>query len=159
MQEQLSQPVPQTECLWCKKEIPIDRQRRYAVTCSSRCRNDRYKAMYYQPKPRLLPNGTVGAISELIVATDLLRKGYEVFRALSPHALCDLAILAEGRLLRVEVKTRYLTKSGSVSQPRLKHPERTDIVARVVGDEIYYQPDLAVAVAKLVEHSPLRLKE
>jgi hypothetical protein len=55
--------------------------------------------------------GTVGAIGELIVSADLLQKGYEVFRALSPSSSCDLAILTkEKKLIRVEVKTGYRTK-------------------------------------------------
>jgi len=42
--------------------------------------------------PDLLPS-TVGAMAELCVAADLLRHGFEVFRAVSPHSTCDLAVL------------------------------------------------------------------
>ena len=37
-----------------------------------------------------LSTATVGAISELVVCVDLAKKGYEVFRAISPSCSCDL---------------------------------------------------------------------
>lgn len=84
-----------------------------------------------------MPTGTVGAISELVVAVDLLRKGYEVFRALSVNASCDLAIIKDGVLLRIEVRTAHTNKNGAWgSNP--KH--RADILAQVVGNEIKYTP-------------------
>ena len=52
-----------------------------------------------------LSASTVGAISELAVCSDLLSKGYDVFRSVSPAAPCDLIAHKEGKLIRVEVKT------------------------------------------------------
>jgi hypothetical protein len=66
----------------------------------------------YKRVTRHLPTGTVGAMAELLAATDLLMKGFEVFRAVSPSASCDLAILKEGKLLKVEVRTGYKRPNG-----------------------------------------------
>ena len=91
-----------------------------------------------------LPTATVGAISELRVAIDLFEKGYEVFRALSPTCSCDLAILNDGKLLRVEVKTAYRNTKGSTIPP----PKgiRADVAALVLPDTIEYQPTLESVV-------------
>ncbi len=48
---------------------------------------------------------TKGAISELVVAADLLDRGYSVFRSVSPNSPIDLVVLKSGRLQKVEVKT------------------------------------------------------
>jgi len=61
---------------------------------------------------------TKGAISELLVAGDLLFKGYEVFRAVSPACSCDLIAQKNGRLTRIEVRTGALNKNGSVCFPK-----------------------------------------
>jgi len=52
-----------------------------------------------------LATGTVGAIGELRVAIDLMSKGFDVFRALSPAASCDLLVMKEGKLFDIEVKS------------------------------------------------------
>jgi len=46
-----------------------------------------------------------GTISELVVAADLMAKGYEVFRGLCAQSSCDLITLKDGQFQRVEVKT------------------------------------------------------
>jgi hypothetical protein len=64
-----------------------------------------------------LSTGQLGALSELIATTDLIKKGYEVFRAVSPSASCDLIILKNGKLHRIEVRTGYLKADGAVRYP------------------------------------------
>ena len=74
--------------------------------CSKEC-----QSRFYRDENGLVPTypgistSTVGTISELIVAVDLLKRGYDVFRALSPTCSCDLAFITNGRLVRVEVRT------------------------------------------------------
>lgn len=46
-----------------------------------------------------------GAISEMLVAIDLLARGWEVYRNLDQFGGCDLACSLNGRLVRIEVKT------------------------------------------------------
>jgi hypothetical protein len=87
------------------------------------------------------PRGNVGAISELQVAIDLLAKGYVVFRSISPHGPCDLAVLKDGKLIKVEVATGYLNSSGQIQKPQKSENHDFDILAVVVQDQIKYFPE------------------
>lgn len=88
-----------------------------------------------------LTTGQVGALSELIVCADLIRKGYEVFRAVSQHCSCDLTILKDGKLQRVEVRTGYRLRSGKASSlPTTKDQGRYDLFAIVVDGVPEYFP-------------------
>jgi hypothetical protein len=95
--------------------------------------------------PTGVPSGTVGAIGELLVAADLMRKGYAVFRSMSPACPCDIAILKDGVLSRVEVTTGKKLPSGKIMYP--PHKTHTyDILAIVLYDHgapaIVYEPEL-----------------
>ena len=118
-----------------------------ALTCSYDCRKKREADRYRKHNPpQLVPlsTGTVGALSELKAAVNLLAKGYEVFRAMSPAASCDLAILRNGTVLRIEVKTGHKsTYSGAVVWPKISR-ERFDVLALVLSDEILYDPPLSL---------------
>jgi hypothetical protein len=112
--------------------------------CSYKCAKTGYRRTTYLAPSQFpgLPPTTVGAINEFRVAIDLLGKGYEVFRALSPACSCDLAILRDSRFLRLEVKTAYRNpRSGHVSYPR-RWLKRADHVAAVLPTEITYYPPL-----------------
>jgi serine/threonine protein kinase len=66
-------------------------------------------------------SGAAGAISKLLIAADLLKRGYAVFRALSPSCPCDLAILHNGQLLAVEGRTGYAHRiTNTVTFAKLK---------------------------------------
>ncbi|MGH3427951.1 MAG: group I intron-associated PD-(D/E)XK endonuclease [Mycobacteriales bacterium] len=130
------------KCLECKKPLSNARRsnRRY---CSAGCRDKNPECLRYG---RRLTSATTGAIHELEVSCDLLKKGYEVFRALSPSCSCDLAILKDGRLLRIEVRTGHLLKSGKLSYARDRTDEgRQDHFAVVYGGGIRYEPTLEPA--------------
>ena len=129
-------------CLVCRHPLPTRLQNHKQVKyCSRGCGAKAQANAYSQLNPRLnLPTGTTGALAELMVSTDLLRKGFEVFRALSPCCSCDLAVLKDSRVIRVEVRTGYRLKSGiSVSRQG-----SYDIHATVLHDtgEIIYSPSL-----------------
>jgi hypothetical protein len=97
-------------------------------------------------KPLGLASATVGALGELLVAADLLIRGYEVFRAISPSCSCDLAILKDGKLLRVEVRTGYRTTvdPDAIAIGKKQGTHRADILAVVVHSptRIRYEPEL-----------------
>lgn len=86
---------------------------------------------------------------ELVVATDLLRRGYDVFRSLSPASTCDLAILKNRRLIRVEVTTAASRNDHQVTIPKARERARGvkfDLLAIVIrnGDNssaIHYRPE------------------
>lgn len=84
-----------------------------------------------------LSTSTVGAIQELRVAVDLMRKGYDVFRALSPSASCDLFFIKEGKGHRVEVRTGYLNSAKALNFSKKKI--RAELVAIVCDGKIEYR--------------------
>ena len=87
-----------------------------------------------------LPTGTVGAIAEILVAADLLKKGYAVFRALSMSCFCDVIAIKEKRIFRMEIRTGYPSMtSDAIRFSRDTHGE-IDCFGVYVGkrDEIFY---------------------
>lgn len=68
---------------------------------------------------------TKGTANELLVAADLMKKGFDVFKALSHNSSCDLIFIDKNNLYRVEVKTiiKNIFKKGT---PKCftEHPER-----------------------------------
>lgn len=74
-----------------------------------------------------------------------MQKGYNVFRSMSPACPCDIAILKDGALSRVEVTTGKKLPSGKIMYP--PHKEHTyDVLAVVLYDHgapaIIYEPEL-----------------
>ncbi len=85
-----------------------------------------------------MTRGTNGAASELIASVDLLKRGYAVFRAVSPHCPCDLVAMRDGVCLRVEVRTGTLNLSTSNVAIPVRDADRFDLLAVVVGDQVGY---------------------
>ena len=118
-------------------------QKRY---CSRSCAlAAKRKTRVHPPSPYsgLLAPGAVGALNELKVSADLIERGYHVFRALSSACDCDLAILKDERLLRIEVTTGYQhSQSGKLYYNKHK-AENYDHIAVVCGrGDIFYEPAL-----------------
>ena len=104
--------------------------------CSALCRSEIWnKKNCTQTEFNGIPPSTVGAINELRAATYFLAKGFEVFRALSPACSCDLAILKDDNLLRIEVRTGYTRADGKITTNR-KH--RADILVIISGDGVIH---------------------
>ena len=82
---------------------------------------------------------TVGAIGELRVCADLLAKGDKVFRSVSASCSCDLVIIRNGILLRVEVKTGYIRLDGTYSVSTEARASNADILAVVLPEKIIYE--------------------
>ena len=127
----------QKECKTCKKGFLGVHNQLY---CSLEC--DRH----YQEKvplyPGLSPSST-GALGELRVSIDLMRRGYEVFRALSPSSPCDLIAMKDGKVLRIEVRTARRDGKGNPYFPRkIRDQGRQDHFALALQDEIVYTPEL-----------------
>ena len=123
-------------CVSCGKTFKSNKVN--AKYCSDKCRNKMWGK--YQPVNSSLSSGTQGALSELRVCADLLQKGYSVFRSVSPSCSCDLAILKDGKLLMVEVKTGSRHKDGRVFHPQVRETNHFDVLAVALHDgEIIYQ--------------------
>jgi len=125
--------------------------------CSRKClttdRNSQFKSLQQYPG---IPPGTVGAIGELVVAADLLQRGYEVFRSLSPSASCDLAILKDGQLLRIEVRTGYQSAEKKLIVSNKNH--RADVLAVNTNAGIIYIPTLEKGLPRWSAEMPNSLK-
>lgn len=132
-------------CRRCSAQIPEARLRKRAIFCTAKCRREQDRANWeaINPGRRSIPTASVGAISELLVGADLLRRGYEVFRALSASCSCDLAILRGGKLTRIEVRTGVAGKNGKVYFSwRQSDNGRHDVLAIVTNGVIDYRPSL-----------------
>lgn len=84
----------------------------------------------------------MGAASELLVAADLLLRGWDVFRAVSGACPCDLIIMRGSVLRRVEVKTAVATAAGTFPAfPGGIYSDRHDVLALVSDGRIEYRPE------------------
>lgn len=116
--------------------------------CSIECRQAwRNQPLVSHYRELGISPGTVGAIAELIVAVDLMKRGYHVFRSMSPSCPYDLITFRGDEVRRFEVKTAYKTLSGRLYHPKLRN-ETFDHLALVVGTEITYRPELAAELAE-----------
>lgn len=132
-------------CLYCSSQIPQKRVRHHATFCSSDCRKRRDRDLYKKHNPTSGDSknkGATGAASELLVAADLLRRGYHVFRSVAPDGACDLLILQGKSVLRIEVKTAYRNRDGTIGWPNVVRQEgRHDILAIAVAGDVHYKPE------------------
>lgn len=116
---------------------PFAAQQPNAKYCGEDCR-----PQYKKPFPGL-NTGQVGAIGELRVCTDLLARGFEVFRSVSPACSCDLIALKNGAMLRIEVRTACKTRDNKVQFPGdINDKGKQDHFAAVLPDQIIYLPNL-----------------
>src|SRR5262245_9389802 len=148
-----SLPVPEViqPCAFCGKPIPLPRLRSHADTCSPSCRrklDNSRRADTSKTYPLANSTGVSGAISELRVSVDLLSRGYEVFRALSPACSCDLVVLANRQLYCIEVRTGGISANGGLHYGQNKI--RADIMAVVTREEIFYVPALPVMLTQTI---------
>ena len=89
-----------------------------------------------------LANGTLGAMRELVVCADLLSRGFDVFRAVSPSCSFDLVAHRSGRLYRVEVSTGFARPDGSISHSK-RDTSRFDLLGLVLqSGDVAYQPGI-----------------
>lgn len=77
-----------------------------------------------------------------MVCVDLLRKGWHVFRAVSPQSPCDLIAIKGICTIQIEVRTAGTrSKKGKIYAP--KHGKH-DVLAVVKDFQIEYSPALPV---------------
>lgn len=103
-------------CPKCKKDFEVGRGKSHrldSIFCSRVC------LMKDEDVVNGIAKGTIGAISELIVCTELLKKGYAVFRAVSQSTFCDLVVFKDSKVIKIEVKTlkskeKPVIKSGDI---------------------------------------------
>jgi len=114
-----------------------------AAYCSHSCAQEAKNAAHR--KRNAVPDGICaadrGAYGELLVCCDLLHKGYDVYRSVSPAAKCDLVVIRPPIMYRIEVRTGHLQlHSGTMSYPKDRlTDEFTDILAVVIqAKDVWY---------------------
>lgn len=129
-------------CVECNNEIPPNKAKWNAKYCSKQCEKTAYKRKY-SPAPKVLCSASaLGASSEHLVCADLLLRGYWVFRSVTPDAPFDLLAHAEGKSIRVEVKTTRKSEAGKIYTPRTK-VGAFDVLAMCFADgSVEYRPAL-----------------
>ena len=137
-------------CGRCGSELPVrgpgvpGRTRRY---CNVRCKASakrRRQRHFRVEAPLGVAASTAGAIGEMMVAADLLRRGLSVYRAVNPDSACDLIVMVGPEAVRVEVTKGYRQTPGSKLRERTGHAaDRYDVLAVWSPDgTIRYRPEL-----------------
>jgi len=93
-------------------------------------------------KSKKYKNGNcTGASHELLVCSDLLSKGFEVYRSVSSTGYCDLIVInfETKEILRIEVTTGTIGNLGYISFPK-KDKKKYDVLAVIVDNQVYYHP-------------------
>ena len=132
--------MKQKTCKNCNEIIP-EYKRKNSIFCCKSCRI-KYNGKNLSRKGRdiNLSNGTIGAINELLVSTDLYYKGFNVFRSLSPSCPCDLIVTFDNSLKRVEVRSGLITSNNKL---RVTTSNKADLLAVVLQTNqiIYFNPN------------------
>lgn len=103
----------QFTCRVCKASFSSKQPR--TQYCSPGCRKTHHRRVYRrQVVGEKLSTKTVRFIAEMAVASDLLKKGYAVFQALSPACLCNLVAIKGRALYKIDVKTGYKSITGKL---------------------------------------------
>lgn len=68
-----------------------------------------------------IPKGSMGAYTESVVQADLLRRGWYVYRSVSPNAPVDLVAVSDEEMFMIECRTAHLTSKGELSFIRKIH--------------------------------------
>lgn len=140
----MQRPIGRRRCRYCGKRFKVYAYETKKIFCNKRCQSKNWKTLQLPVLSTKygLSSSNAGALSELIVGADLLRKGYHVFRSLSPACPCDLIALSEdGVLLRVEVRTKYPKLNSDQRMKCMREILSTgkcDLVALVSDEKIYY---------------------
>lgn len=138
----IKKEIPCKPCKVCNKEFqPRTPQHIY---CSKLCVAKHADTIQIRSmsKETKLPSGTVGAISEILVSADLMKKGWDVYRALSPSSYCDLIAIKNDTILKLEVRTgTYYTRKNTgltLSYPPKKIAGKTVVVYTYSDNKIHY---------------------
>lgn len=123
------------QCVECRGTFRPARE--LQIYCSKICARETDGSRRF--KRLNLSTATVGALGELEVCVDLLKRGYAVFRAVSPSCPFDLVIFKNGDYFKVEVTTGHIGRNGKIAHAK-KDKDRFDILAICTERGIHYQP-------------------
>lgn len=126
-------------CPECNKEF-LPRSKNH-IYCSNECCVKKYKE---QRVDLDLSTGIKGAISELFVCQDLLKKGFEVYRSISQCSSRDIIAIKDNKTYDIEVRTGCIGIDGNKLFG--KHNIKAVYTAIVINKmtEIVYEPDFTI---------------
>ena len=130
---------PRKYCAHCGAKLGPETSVQWRGYCGEECEEAarRNVPRRMTQKPGGLSSATTGALHELLACADLVSRGYDVFRAVSPSCPCDLIAMRDGNLFRVEVTTGNPAKTKPFVYPK-KIPARFDLLAVVVTGSVHY---------------------
>lgn len=126
-------------CPTCEKIFQGPKNRVY---CSKPCWPSSVPIAFDEQMPKGLSTGTLGALAELAVCVDLMRRGYAVFRALSPACYCDIIARKFETVWEIEVRTGY-ERNGHLYTTK-GHDDRVNCFAlwnKEIGSVGYFHPN------------------
>jgi predicted AAA+ superfamily ATPase len=122
-------------CTICHKEYSLERKNPNAKYCSF-CRKNTKKGFTLKN----ITTGNIGAIGEVMVCQDLMRKNYDVFRAISPASKIDLIATKDKVIYKIEVRTGQYKKNNTLWYTTNKHADIMAIVT-FIDNKIHYFPN------------------
>lgn len=125
------------KCKNCKKEFIAYPHYKF---CSNECRF----AHFHSQAITNIPTGTIGALAELMVSCELMRVGYEVFRAMSPSSDSDLIAIKDNTIYKIEVRTGRYSDVGKIHYPKNKTDGKHVIVVTHSDQKIHFINTLGI---------------
>jgi hypothetical protein len=89
-----------------------------------------------------LNSKVAGKISELLVATDLMARGWQIYFPLNPNSTHDLVATFKGNILSFEVRSAYRIKTGRLTYQKKSNSAANHYALVVTGEPIQYLPPL-----------------
>jgi hypothetical protein len=130
-------------CQRCGKEFLKTHYVSLYAYCSKKCSMDgkHWEDRFVDP-PEIGTTGTIGAIHELRVCVDLMSKGWDAFRALSPHGPIDVVAIKGDRVIRIQVRKARETVDGKYYFGKPKDGSPHDMIALSfsTGKVVYLPP-------------------
>lgn len=83
--------------------------------CTTDCRKktEQKRHMAGAPLRGVVPTKNMGAYTEMRVIMDLFKRGYEVYRAVSPSCTGDIVCETKEGLIKIDAVTGYANKNGT----------------------------------------------
>jgi hypothetical protein len=93
-------------------------------------------------------SGDLGAAYELSVAADLIKRGFDVFRNLSPNGKADLLARKGNRTFTVQVKSKYVVGCGCDIFAAFNDGAITYYVREGTGTELFLRQAVVYLIRK-----------
>lgn len=85
-----------------------------------------------------LNGGIIGTISELMVVIDLLKKNYQVYKAVAPTNPGDIVVFKNDTYYAIEIKTGYISPSGSIRYAGKIHTDYLALITPKTNKILYF---------------------